>query len=237
MSLPGRSGSVRRSSSATEPRSSGWGAVAIDSRNEDFPGAGARAPRARAWTSFSTGSAAGCRFRSFRALRPGGSARHLRPLLLDLGRAQELARMDRAGQGDRGRLALGPGSRPAGGCAPTASRSCAKDTRRFPGEFAIRFPWGEAPGEPEQFREDFRVCSSYCARGRSTRSWPSACRSLRRAARTNCSRARRRRGRSCSCHEPTRRQPNLPVLDPQVLRELRLVAGSPRLASSSRLRA
>ncbi len=41
-------------------------------------------------------------------------------------------------------------------------------------------------------------CSSCSGRARSTRSSRSACRSLMHATRTSCSRARRRRGRSCS---------------------------------------
>jgi hypothetical protein len=45
-------------------------------------------------------------------------------------------------------------------------------------------------------------CSGCSVRARSTRSSRSACRSLMRAARTSCLRARRRRESSCSCHEP-----------------------------------
>ena len=47
-------------------------------------------------------------------------------------------------------------------------------------------------------------CSSCSVRARSTRSWPSACRCPRLVALTRCSRARRRRESSCSCHRPTR---------------------------------
>src|SRR5436189_70880 len=43
-------------------------------------------------------------------------------------------------------------------------------------------------------------CPTSAAGADSTPSWPGACRSLRRAAHTSCSRARPRRESSCSCH-------------------------------------
>ena len=99
---------------------------------------------------------------------------------------------DRVVRGDRDRLRCGACSRPAGGCSPTGSRSCATKRERDPERRrGARTRSGSG-------RTSAR-CSSCFVRARSTRSWPSACRCPTRVARTSCSRARRRRESSCSC--------------------------------------
>src|SRR5437867_3507889 len=71
----------------------------------------------------------------------------------------------------------------AAGSAVTGSTSCATATRSGSGRTSSS-------------------CSSCSGVARSTRPWPSACRSSKSAARTNCWRARRPRESSYSCHNP-----------------------------------
>ena len=111
------------------------GAVAIDYRNEDFL-ARVRELTGEAWTSCSTGSAARCRCAPSARCGRGGQARRVRPLRHARARAQELAGGDRVVRGDRGRLASGASSRPAGGCSPTRSRSSATRLRGDPEQSA-----------------------------------------------------------------------------------------------------
>ena len=87
------------------------GAVAIDYRNEDF------LARVRELTGDGVdvvldGIGGALSLRSFRALRPGGTACRVRPLRHARARAQELAGGDRVVRGDRGRRALGPALAP-----------------------------------------------------------------------------------------------------------------------------
>jgi hypothetical protein len=53
------------------------------------------------------------------------------------------------------------------------------------------------PRYPEWFREDFAALIQLLREGKTTQSWPTACRWPRRGMRTSCWRARRRRESSC----------------------------------------
>jgi Alcohol dehydrogenase GroES-like domain len=179
------------------------GAVAIDYRNEDsWPGC-ASSP-ATAWTWCSTGSVARCRFApSARCGRADGwSCSATTPC------SRTGARAGADGSSGTRRPSAsrsGGGSRPAGGWPPTISRSCAKAARCCPwGDVAEGFLWVEARATPSGSGRTSWRCSSCLVRTRSTRSWPSACRWLMRAARMSCWRSRRLWGDSFSCHEPTR---------------------------------
>ena len=167
------------------------GAVAIDYRNEDFlarvrelTGGGvdvvARQP---GWPDLA-------------ALVPRAAARRkarrVRPLRHAQGRAQGLAGGDQVVRGDRGRLALGQAVAPPAGVrlprpeVPRHGYEARRSSRRG----------ADGPGAvPGGLRRADRAAPR---RTRSTRSWPSACRSPKRATRTSCSRARRRRESSCS---------------------------------------
>src|SRR5437867_8839981 len=155
------------------------GGLAIDYRNEDFL-ARVRGLPGKGVDVVLDGLGGALSVRSFRALRPGGR-------LVVFGYSSALAQG--AGAGGRGSSGTrrpeasfsGACSRPAGGSAATASTSCATAARSGSGRTSSR-------------------CWSCLAVARSTPSWPSACRSPKRAARTSCWRARRPRESSCSCH-------------------------------------
>ena len=106
--------------------------MAIDYRNEDF------LARVRELTGGDgvdvvlDGFGGPLSLRSFRALRPGGR-------LVVFGHYGTLAHgrknwraVDQVVRDDRDRLRSGACSRPAGGCSPTGSRSCAKADKCFP---------------------------------------------------------------------------------------------------------
>ena len=100
------------------------GAVAIDYRSEDF------LARVRELTGDGVDVVLDwlggpLSLRSFRALRPGGRLVVFGRYATLVARAQELAGGDPVVCGDRGRLASGASSRPAGGCSRTGSRSSA----------------------------------------------------------------------------------------------------------------
>ena len=61
--------------------------------------------------------------------------------------------------------------------------------------------WAESPATRSGSGRTSARCSSCSARARSTRSLRSACRCPTLVTRTSCSRARRRRESSCSCHK------------------------------------
>jgi hypothetical protein len=67
---------------------------------------------------------------------------------------------------------------------------------------ADRSRWVEAPATRSGFGRTSASCSNCFVAARSTRSWPSACRSPTRAARTSCWKPPRRRESSCSFHRP-----------------------------------
>ena len=155
------------------------GAVAIDYRNEDFLGR-VRGLPGRGVDVVLDGLGGAMSIRSFRALRPGGR-------LVVFGYSSALT------QGRRSRRAwikwnaqtasafLWGALSPRRGSTGTGSTGCATATRSGSGRTSSRY-------------------SSCCAVARFTRSWPSAYRSPTCAARTNCSRARRRRESSYSSH-------------------------------------
>jgi hypothetical protein len=159
------------------------GAVAIDYRNEDFL-ARVRGLPGKGVDVVLDGLGGAMSVRSFRALRPGGR-------LVVFGYSSALT------QGRRSRRAwLKWNAQTAsaflwGLLAPrrrvhaTGSTSCATATRSGSGRTSSR-------------------CSSCFAVARSSRSWSSAYRSPKCVARTNCSRARRPRESSCSCHNKDR---------------------------------
>ena len=168
------------------------GAVAIDYRNEDF------LARVRELTGGDgvdvvlDGIGGKVALRSFRALRngnpitgdPGGR-------LVTMGTYNTLAQgrksmrgVVRVVAGDGDHLALGHALVPPAGL-------------RLPDPDAAH----PTPGLVRA--RTSKCCSSCSVRARSTRSWPSACRCPMLVARTRCSRARRRRASSCSCHKPT----------------------------------
>ena len=89
--------------------------------------------------------------RSFRALRPGGR-------LVVFGHSSTLAHGRRSWRGwiewyaATATVALWGLLSPRRRVSAYRIRSCAKATRSFPGELADRFPWAEAPRDPEWFR-------------------------------------------------------------------------------------
>jgi NADPH:quinone reductase len=152
------------------------GAVAIDYRNEDF------LARVRELTGGGVdvvldGIGGALSLRSFRALRPGGR-------LVVFGHYATLTHGRKSwrgcgSSGTRRPRASGSGaySRPAGGCSPTGSRSCARATRCFPWpEVAGRFPWAGVPATRTGSGRTSGRCSSCSVGARSARSWRSACR-------------------------------------------------------------
>ena len=132
------------------------GAVAIDYRNEDFL-ARVRELPGKGVDVVLDGLGGALSLRSFRALRPGGRLVVFGHSATLVARAQELARVDRVVRGDREPSRSGACSRPAGGCSPTGSRSCAKATKCFPWARRRPLPVGGGPRNPEWFREDFRA--------------------------------------------------------------------------------
>ena len=145
---------------ATAPRSSGsarWRSTTATRTSWR----GCASYPARAWTSCSTGSAARCRFAPSARCGPaeGLSCSATTP------RSRTGARAGEGGSSGTRRprpSRSGACSRPAGGCSPTGSRSCARPqcfpraTRRFRG-------W--RPRNPEWFREDFRALLELLRRG------------------------------------------------------------------------
>ena len=133
-----------------------------------LPGPGARADRRRRGRR-----ARRARRRAVAALLPRAAARRQAcRVSATTPRSRTGARAGEAGSSGTRRprpSRCGACSRPAGGCSPTGSRSCAIRTH------------------PDWFREDFRALLELLRAARSTRSWPSACRCPTLAARTSCS--------------------------------------------------
>ena len=176
------------------------GAVAIDYRNEDFLARVRELTEAKAWTSCSTRSVA--RSRCAPSARCGRGGR-----LVVFGRYATLSH----GHKDRRAVIkwyaaiatvwlwgkLSPRRRVFAYHDPEVPRRCRGEPEQWAGSPATRS--GSGRTSPR-----WSGCS---ARARSTRSWPSACRSPKLVTRTSYWRARHRRASSCSCHRPTRTPP------------------------------
>ena len=141
--------------------------------------------------------------RSFRALRPGGRLVVFGAYSTLVDGHKRLAAVDQVVRVDRDRWAVGHALAPPAGVRvphPEALRRRSSASVSF-GRRAR--PVGGARATGSGSRRTSRCWWSCSARTRSTRSSPNACRSPRRATRTNCWRARRRLESSCSCPEPT----------------------------------
>ena len=171
------------------------GAVPIDYQNEDFL-ARVREMTGGDGVDVVVDSLGGpLSLRSFRALRPGGR-------LVVFGRYNTLA------DGHKNwpavikwyaaitALWVWAKLSPAAPQCPIRFRSSAPPPSAGPEQS------GGCPATPNGSVRTSVCCSSFFAAARSTRSWPSACRCRRRAARTRCWRTRRRKESSYWCQMP-----------------------------------
>ena len=172
------------------------GAVAIDYRNEDFVALVRELPGKGVDVALD-GLGGALSLRSFRVLRPGGR-------LVVFGHYSTLA------QGRKSRrgwieVERGDCDRCASGLLSPRRRVLAYRIQKLRERPRPRGTGG-GPRYPEWFREDFaRAARAASSWRRSTRSWPSACRSSEaRRAHELLERSAATGENSCSCHEATR---------------------------------
>ena len=174
--------------------------MAIDYRNEDFlarvrelPGEGVDVVL--------DGLGGKLSLRSFRALRPGGR-------LVIYGHSATIANGHKSWRGwiewyaATATVALWGLLSPRRRVSAYRIQKLREGHQVLPWGARRALPVGGGPRDPEWFREDFRVLLELLREGKIHPVVAERLPLSERAARTSCSRARRRRGSSCSCRKP-----------------------------------